>query len=136
MRISDWSSDVCSSDLFFGKRRHLFLVTHDFLALDQFETGLGKIVRHILDVSDPHNAFARRTRTLLGRYVLNGIETISGFPKRRTAEEDRVARQSRQGRHARLPIEHIMQGPDQNGQSILSIRTQGGPKADAITQPA
>src|SRR3546814_5676062 len=45
MRISDWSSDVCSSDLFFGRigdlvgRKNTFLVTMGLMGLSTFAVG-------------------------------------------------------------------------------------------------
>src|SRR3546814_5580245 len=45
MRISDWSSDVCSSDLHLGDLHHLFLVDDDAVGL--FEDRLQPVVQVI-----------------------------------------------------------------------------------------
>src|SRR3546814_5463176 len=56
MRISDWSSDVCSSDLLFGQTEFLGLQLADFIAkaprLLEFQIGCGRahLLFQILDI--------------------------------------------------------------------------------------
>src|SRR3546814_10588409 len=62
MRISDWSSDVCSSDLLIAIRDHAVIVVLDRLVLGPHEAALD--IERTVDVDADENA---RHRHVLGR---------------------------------------------------------------------
>src|SRR3546814_9410078 len=88
MRISDWSSDVCSSDLLFVRDTHSVRLTIDGEAMIGF-------ARSILDTND--RALRHFARTDLSGSVRLGVTedvVLAGLPellRRFTAEHPHVA---------------------------------------------
>src|SRR3546814_4188835 len=64
MRISDWSSDVCSSDLFCGARAEILALQHethrDIPSPDPLDGFVHSCERH--DIDDSRDAMLRRER--------------------------------------------------------------------------
>src|SRR3546814_4440802 len=76
MRISDWSSDVCSSDLAAHRSAHLFDDPDTFMAENPARLASGDIALENVQVSaanrrfrDPHNRVGRRLQVGLGAFV-------------------------------------------------------------------
>src|SRR3546814_15466972 len=104
MRISDWSSDVCSSDLinttarhggilgfgnFVSADEHLFAIETDIMAVDS--TAAGKIVRQQTLKNSIHCSGVALHSGAKVNMVLHPAEADTGLVFRRTDAAGRVA---------------------------------------------
>src|SRR3546814_13791708 len=94
MRISDWSSDVCSSDLAYSTDSNMLGATHEAKDLEHLNSGI-KIVKPIMGVAFWRDDVQVKAEEVTVRFeegrpvALNGVEFADSVER---SEERRVGK--------------------------------------------
>src|SRR3546814_5563821 len=122
MRISDWSSDVCSSDLAYSTDSNMLGATHEAKGLEHLNSGI-KIVQPIMGVAFWRDDVQVKAEEVTVRFeegqpvALNGVEFADSVEL--LLEANRIG-----GRHGRSE-EHTseLQSLMRNSYAVICLKT-------------